>query len=331
MGFLGLFGPNVEKLRSKGDALGLVSAMRKLGTQNEAGAALLSLGKAALPAALEGMRDPEPQGDEFDELIVRAVVLGGPAAVEPLMELVTTGSGQTKRRALTALGRLGDRRAVPVIRSVLSDAQAEDWVRTCALEALVALAGSEHVDVVVEALSDGSNLVKREAARLLGQVGDPAAIPILRSLLARVGGVDPSTASKQADEVLGRGLSVDDPQAGLAVAGWHQRGLFFSAAGSLALLGDEKVMAGLVTSARQAGSSAIREHALEQLGRVGGQTAMAVLREALRDPDRDVRWEAIRALGATPDPTGSRLLEEARMVARREDRDHIERAIRKRR
>ncbi|NJD19724.1 MAG: HEAT repeat domain-containing protein, partial [Gemmatimonadetes bacterium] len=46
-----------------------------------------------------------------------------------------------------------------------------------------------------------------------------------------------------------------------------------------------------------AGGRPSRPHALEQLGRVGGKTAIAVLREALRDPDKHLRRKAIQALG----------------------------------
>lgn len=329
MGFRGLFGPNVEKLRRKGDAFGLVIAMRDLDALAAAGEALLSLGEAALPAVIAGMRDPEAHTDEHHEILVRVAVQAGPAAVEPLLELATTGSDQTKRRALTALGRLGDRRAVPAVRAALREP--EDWVRASALTALVALTGREHADLVVEALSDRSALVKKEAVRLLGQMGDPAGIPVLRSLWERVGTLDLTKAApEQLEELLGGARDVEDAQARLMMAAWNRDGLFFSIAGSLALLGDEGAKDTLFSAARKPGGSGSRLHALEQLGRMGGDAAMELLGEALRDPDKFVRWEAITILGATPDPAGSRILEEHRASAPGEDRERIEKAIRQR-
>jgi HEAT repeat protein len=329
MGFLGLFGPNVEKLRRKGDALGLVIAMRDPNVREEAGAALLSLGEAALPAALAGMRDAEGHADEHDQILVSAAVQAGAAAVEPVMQLAAEGSDQAKRRALTALGRLGDRRAVPAIRSALREST--DWVRSSALNALVALTGREDVDVVMESLSDSSALVKNEAARLLGQVGDPAAIPALRSLWGQVGSLDLTTATADRVEgLLGRDVAIEDPQARLMMAAWRRSVFFFNIAGSLAVLGDAGAREALFSAVRKTDSPGSRLNAIEQLGRLGGEAAMVLLAEALRDPDKNVRWEAIKALGATPDPNGSRMLEQARGAASWDDRERIAKALARR-
>ncbi len=331
MGFL-WFGPNVEKLRKNGDAFGLVIAMREPGLCGTAAAALASLGDGALKAVMAGMTDPEARGAEYDEALVRIAVQIGPAAVEPLTKVLAEGPDQAKLRALKALGRPADRRALPAIRAVALGSSGQR-VKMEALATLVSTSGSEHIEVVFSALSDIYAYVRHAAAELLGDLGDPSAIPVLRNLQTRVAGLDLTTVSAEVAEevvgVLGPEATLFTPQARLAMSGSLRLRLYYAVVGSLAMLGDAQALEILLAAAKRQGSSGPSAEAVTQLGRVGGTAVLAPLAEALRAPDGGARMSAIDALGGIQDARARRILELAVGSATSEDRRRIQDILRK--
>ena len=99
------------------------------------------------------------------------------------------GSDDTRRRlnGIYLLGRLGVKRNVRAVLPFLADP--DDEVRLEALKALCELvdAGSDpHVGEIAELLSDSSQEVRAEAARVLGRIGsDQAVAPLLETLSQR--------------------------------------------------------------------------------------------------------------------------------------------------
>jgi len=321
------FGPNVEKLRQRGDAFGLVIAMRKPDVLAEAAAALDSLGEGALQAVVAGMTDPERRGEPYDEALTRIAEHLGPPVVEPLSKVLAEGPEQAKLRALKALGRLPDRRALTAIRTAALGSS--DWtVKREALAALVAISGNEHIDAVLSALSDASGLVRQDAVKLLGDLGDPSALPVLKDLRTRVGGLDLTAVSAEEAEkvvgVFGPEATLLNPQARLVLSNGLRLGLYYVTLGSMAMLGDSEALEVLLAAARRQDSPGLVERAVTQLGRVGGTSVLAPLAEALRNPQQGVRRSAIDALGLMKDAGARRILELAVESADWEDKARIQ-------
>jgi len=237
MGF-SLFGPSVEKLRAKGDAPGLLKALEEDGSRDAAIAALVSLGEKALDAVVSALGYEGRHAFGVDEALVEVAAHVGAPAVDPVLLLLERGGEGVKSRALAVLGRLGDRRAANAVRATLLGAGTQA-LKCDALKAIAALSVGEHVDLVVRALSDTDGRVRAEAASALGDMGDRAAIPALKSLWAKVEALDIAGSTlEQVEEVLGKQPPEADPGMRLGFAQWNRMDLHFTLAASLTMLGD---------------------------------------------------------------------------------------------
>jgi HEAT repeat protein len=125
-----------------------------------------AVGVSALAAALETDREAAVRG----AAAVALGQIGDPSAAPALV-------GALARRLPPRVGRERPRR-----RRVEQD----EFVRRAAAVALGQLRSREAVPVLVETLSDerAPDDVRREAARALGLIGDPASLPALRAALA---------------------------------------------------------------------------------------------------------------------------------------------------
>jgi HEAT repeat protein len=152
------------------------------------------------------------------------------------------------------------------------------------------------VESLVRALRAADDDVRDRAARALGDLRDPHAIPALAEAVLRDGfpGRGAVWALTQFDDErlvapLVAALSHPDATA---------RAL---AAGKLAELGDPEAVPALVRVLRGDGDEHVREEAARALGRLGEVAALEPLVAALRDPGDHVREEAAAALGALGD------------------------------
>ena len=129
--------------------------------------------------------------------------LGDPRAVNPLIRALNDSDSGVRGAAATALGQLGDTRAVNPLITVI---QNDEWsVREAAVAALGNI-GAHAVGPLIAALHDQDEYVRRAAAGALGQIGDPRAVKALISALD-----DESAAARQAAaEALGQ---IGDPDA----------------------------------------------------------------------------------------------------------------------
>jgi HEAT repeat protein len=191
--------------------------------------------------------------------------------VDDLLELVSTGAGGERSRALARLGFLGSDRAVAVLARGLRDADADVRVAACRdLADLGALAAAPHLTA---ALADPETSVRREAALGLGAVRDRRAVePLSRRLR------DESSLVRAAAAVaLGR---IGGPAAERAVA---------SRAGAEA---EPEVQAALA----------------EALGAIGGEVALRALRTLARASDPRIADAAAAALAPHGDPAAMQAL-----------------------
>jgi HEAT repeat protein len=163
--------------------------------------AVLSLGRGeAATLILPLLRDR-------DEFVRReaAFALGltrSPTCVAALAATAETDKKPSVRgAAAVALGQIGDASAAPALAGALArrlpatglfnrlrrkKVEEDEFVRRAAAVSLGQIASRDSVPALVEALSDvrSPGDVRRECARALGIIGDPAAVPALRSVLS---------------------------------------------------------------------------------------------------------------------------------------------------
>lgn len=104
-------------------------------------------------------------------------------AFEELMKTLMdeTASSSSRRNAISALGRLGDERAVELLVSALQDE--DKYLRREAAKALGELGFPNAVEPLIESLEDPEDYVQRNSITALGMLGDQRAIEPLRKLL----------------------------------------------------------------------------------------------------------------------------------------------------
>ena len=107
--------------------------------------------------------------------------LGNPRVVSVLIGCLTDLHDQVRARAASALGRLGERRAVPeLIRVMLADPV--PYVRIQVVRALGALGDPRALHHLIDALKDGEWWVRVRVVEALEQLGEQAIDPLTLAL-----------------------------------------------------------------------------------------------------------------------------------------------------
>jgi beta-lactamase regulating signal transducer with metallopeptidase domain len=99
------------------------------------------------------------------------------------LELLKSPSARVRERAASALGELGDRRAVPELIETLKDENA--LVREHAASALRDLGDRRAVPALIEALKDEDAVVREHVVSALGVLGDKRAVQPLTAALQK--------------------------------------------------------------------------------------------------------------------------------------------------
>ena len=265
---------------------------------NTAGFAFRGLGtlkdRAAVPLAKAAAFDT---GVDIKVRIaaVRALgQIGGPAAIEPLLELLGQSVNDTiALEIVAAVGGSGHARAFEVLIERLNDPSAA--MRAAALTAAAKLSPDAFLLVLSGLNRDPDWSVRATLANVLGTFGLQPVIPALEELLAdedaRVHGsaLDALAAVKAPNltDLLFKSLEAAD---------------FMERAAAARLVGDSRPEGGVprlvAAYGRGQGDSAYaaRAAALEALSKYGGEAALQTLREGLSDRDWPVRWRAASLL-----------------------------------
>jgi HEAT repeat protein len=241
--------------------------------------------KRAVAPLVEALRDTqEVRITAFNAL----VMLKDVGAVDFLIKTLSdtyycqSSSCSTAKNALTALGKLGDPRAVDSLIKAL-EYQFDD-VRKTAAEALIMLGGSA-IPPLVNALN-GNNLdLCVRAAEVLGRLNDTRAVePLIKALVngnMRGGDLRKTSAKALAD---------------LGETQWQD---FVSGdSGDFLRLGDSRDarVVGPLVKVLSEGFPEFRASAAEALGKLGDQHAVDPLIKALGDNFGNVRKTAAKAL-----------------------------------
>lgn len=203
---MGLFGPNVKRMKAKGDVGGLI-ALLESGDEQLAEQAEDALGDLGAPA-VAGLL-PFLSSDRMIRWTASGILqrIGEPA-VEPLSALVSDRSADNFARyqAATILGRIGDLRAFDPLMSALADgftaaagralgrlgdpraaegiyaamcAEKKSGSRQEAAVGLAALGDARAIDELVEAARSEDEYLKKDALEALATFDDPRAKNVL--------------------------------------------------------------------------------------------------------------------------------------------------------
>jgi len=202
-----------------------------------------------------------------------------------------------RMRAVVALGKIGDPRAVEPLIVTLQDLQDEElWVRQYTARALGKIGDPRAVEPLIVALGDEDSNVGIDAANALGEIG----VSAVAHLIVALGNGDRRVRSGAAN-ALGE---IGDPRAvEPLIAAMEDEDLWVRqrAVVSLGSISDEKAVKPL-TIALQDEDSNLRGWAAESLGKIGDPRAVEPLIAAMEDGDSWVRQYTARALGKIGDP-----------------------------
>ena len=221
--------------------------------------------------------------------VIEAIVRQDAGMVERLVDQLTAGDEDTRLAAILALGRLGDRRAVPALSRLLGGEQA---VVVATANALARIGDPQAFEALLPLLAHPDATVRQGAIGSLNSLGHPdmcghvttlldAEDPLMRESAVRIAGYFGYRAC--VDAVLAR---CDDPVERVRRA----------AVEHLPYLDDRRALGVLLRAARE-GTPKVRAAAAQALGQMKPADALEALLDATRDADAWVRYYAARALG----------------------------------
>jgi len=255
-------------------------------------AALSGNDRALQMAAIGLLRDPvalKAAAERLSSLpvdlqvpLLSALRDSGETAVLPAVtQAAASGDPAVRRAALAAIGTLGDASSVPVLLGLLATADKDE--RQAIVDALTRLCGPD-VDATLV------RTPQPETIRALVARGAKSAVPALLAL-AETGNADAIGAlGKLAD-------AADGPQLVALLDTAADRQVVEAA---LAALYRRTGGAQAVADAAAQASGPRKASLLAVLGVLGGDTALAALREALQSGDADAQLAAVRALTDWP-------------------------------
>jgi HEAT repeat protein len=290
-----------------------------------------ALGALANPAAIPPLMNSltnDLQTSVRTEAAMALGALGARAALPVLTNLVVTETNTPLRSlCLSVLGTLQDTRAVPVLLMCLSRKN-DSALREGACEALGEIGAALALPALARLARDEKLWPVRCAAiRSVGQIGGPEAVAALLSCLARSNGRqaeeqvailsacgqtgDPSVAPAligklqdddqrvvvAAAEALGNLGATNAVPDLIHLATTGSREVRAQAAKALGQIGDSQAVPELIEMLKKDRYSSARTKAAEALAIMCSMSSVPALREALADPDDEVRTEVICSLG----------------------------------
>lgn len=225
--------------------------------------------------------------------VIEAIVRQDSAIVDLLLEQLGVEDSEVRLAAITALGRLGDRRAVAALTPLLSGDRS---IVVAAAAALARIGDVQAFDALLPLLAHADATVRQAAIGALNSLGHPDMCARVHALLDDA---DPITR-ESAVRIAGYFGYPECVDAVLARSADPAEGVRRAAVEHLAYLDDPRATA-LIVEAVRTGTPKVRAAAAQGLARVEGGAAVEALLEATRDDDPWVRYYAARALGEQRD------------------------------
>lgn len=183
VGLSGSSEPDVVGMKERGDVEGLIGALmsKRVWVRKKAAEALGEIGdRRAVDALIEGLRARPPVGIDRSEVLEILGSSGVVRGAELIPQVLKINYGLLRVAAAEALGRIRDARAVQPLIQALGDEN--DVVSMSAAQALLRMRESAF-ESLVEALRDGSVLVRIGVVGVLGRTGDRRAVePLIEAL-----------------------------------------------------------------------------------------------------------------------------------------------------
>jgi HEAT repeat protein len=295
-----LFGPpDIEKLKATGNIKGLIKALnyKKDATIRQTAAqALVEMGHAR--DAVESLDKLGWQPDKSEVGAAywvakrqwdKCVEIGAPA-VEPLGTAFKDGNARVRLSVVNVLGKIDDARAIELLVTALGDDV--EYVRKNATESLVEI-GAPAVEPLIAALkNDNVSLV---AAEVLGEIGDTQAV---EPLIAALKDDKVSHVAAQALGKIGDVGAVEPLITALKEGGFKR--LFYAQA--LGEIGDARAVEPLIATLKDIDDTMIGQMVIMALGEIGDARAVEPLIATLKDIDNPLIGSAvITALGEIGD------------------------------
>lgn len=236
-------------------------------------------------------------------------------------KLIADDDGHVRTLAVHGISKLGDVRAVPLIKSLLSDVY-ED-VQEAAVAGLAALRSGINIKEFIHAVNYRDPIVKKNAVLVLGKIGAVEAVSAVGFALknddinVRLAAVKALSMIKSEESVKYLLLAFTDENpdvratAALSLSSVKGRkdiieslilllsdaadSVRVSAIKALGELADKEAIANLVRLLSDTNGLVVAS-AIESLGRIDGEAARDALLKMLDTEDREIRRTAIRAL-----------------------------------
>ncbi len=199
-----------------------------------------------------------------------------------------------RARAATALGLLGEPRALRPLVEAMRDEREDDDVKLACAEALAQLRDPAVIAEMCELLGDVDEWASPRLAQVLIGFGADAVEP----LLATLDGAPGLNARVWAAQILGR--LADRRATWPLIERLHDRSeqLRLSAANALAGLADARAVPPLIGVILRDPVAAVRAQAARALGAIGDESALPLLVASLGDPEYWMRFRALEAIEA---------------------------------
>jgi HEAT repeat protein len=221
--------------------------------------------------------------------VVEALVRSGSAVVELLVDKLDASDFETRKAAIVALGRVGDRRATPALARQLARAEGLEILIASAL-ALIGDAGG--FEPLLALLGHADAAVRQAAIGALNSIGHPQMESRIAPLLR-----DPDPRLREsAVKIAGYFGYRSCADLLIQCCRDAQEPVRHAAVEHLAFVDDARVL-DVLTSVLSTDTPRVRAGAAHALGRTGDPRAVAPLVGALSDSDAWVRYFAARALG----------------------------------
>lgn len=287
----------------RGSAL-VIDAIRN-GDSTIQGAALGLAGAIPGPALTAQLADLLPNASVPVQIALLQCLgqRGDPSVSAAVANLAKSSDADVRVAAISALGDLGDESVATVLADCAAGSTGAE--RNAARQSLVDLRHGPVAQTLIAALPDGSENVRLEVIRALGDRGDVAAAPAILQL-ARGDGDAISSASFQALGTLGGAAQVQELlQVVVQTTNDDRRSGAANALGDIAerlesqqAQWDLQALVGAIKDAPVQARLAL----LPICGRLAEAPVRDVVRSSLGDPNADVREATVDALCETRDP-----------------------------
>jgi HEAT repeat protein len=274
----------------------------KDGQQREVAAE--ALGYIGGPEAREALETvlKDPSDSAQDSAVSALGNIGDPASVPALLAVLADKDRHGHYTICLALGDIGDARAVPAL--ITCTISGDRFVRPMAVRALGKIGDPRGLDAILSAAGSNDMDVRRDGLMALGRMGDRKGLALLESGLQDVSSGVRACAAEGLGHLGGPEAApllvqmLKDPDMSVRIF----------AIRALGYLGDQQAIPSLIAAARQ--SHASRFMVIWTLGVVGGPGADDALVGLLKDPDVQVRQQAVFSCGLRGRAEALPLLEE---------------------